>query len=586
MTEEIQFHSRAGKKLLKMCMGDLYPNPMVVYREYVQNSCDSLQEAEKRGYFQSKVQKIVSIEIKSNSITIHDRGIGVGKDDVVTCLIDLSFSQKNGDAIGRYGIGRLTGAKYCDELIFETSVLGEDVKSIVKFNAKKAREIIASDQELECTDVVDLVTTYVRETENRDYHYFRVTMNNVTERHLLEEDKAKAYLAETIPVDFSAQFKDYVLSPAFEECQEFEKFYSELVSCNVMLNGTSIKKTYESAVINSSNQEEKVGKARFFKLENDGELLAWGWYAMTVSAKQYISTVPFRKIRLRQLNMAIGNETYFDNLYSKDVDSSYFIGEVYAIHKEIEPTTGREGLTDNDYKKIFEHQIKDKFKLMAKEYYALSKFGSEILAPLIENSRNLRIINKEIETGVKNPDDTKAAKCHMIAKLKEVKDKLTDRLAKIRKEQVIVDLIDGIVEYYQDLSDVETDKYNKQKDSQKKNILINKFNISNEIEKLMGDKEKTKKEVEVNQQGAGSPDADSTNTDYQSKVLPTTKTDNSVDTSSNNTKEDELDAYKGMTSLEKSLIRKVYKILNSQKDLAPTIREKIKSKMVKQLTKK
>lgn len=586
MTEEIQFHSRAGKKLLKMCMGDLYPNPMVVYREYVQNSCDSLQEAEKRGYFQSKVQKIVSIEIKSNSITIHDRGIGVGKDDVVTCLIDLSFSQKNGDAIGRYGIGRLTGAKYCDELIFETSVLGEDVKSIVKFNAKKAREIIASDQELECTDVVDLVTTYVRETENQDHHYFRVTMNNVTERHLLEEDKAKAYLAETIPVDFSAQFKDYVLSPAFEECQEFEKFYSELVSCNVMLNGTSIKKTYESAVINSSNQEEKVGKARFFKLENDGELLAWGWYAMTVSAKQYISTVPFRKIRLRQLNMAIGNETYFDNLYSKDVDSSYFIGEVYAIHKEIEPTTGREGLTDNDYKKIFEHQIKDKFKLMAKEYYALSKFGSEILAPLIENSRNLRIINKEIETGVKNPDDTKTAKCQMIAKLKEVKDKLTDRLAKIRKEQVIVDLIDGIVEYYQDLSDVETDKYNKQKDSQKKNILINKFNISNEIEKLMGDKEKTKKEVEVNQQGAGSPDADSTNTDYQSKVLPTTKTDNSVDTSSNNSKEDELDAYKGMTSLEKSLIRKVYKILNSQKDLAPTIREKIKSKMVKQLTKK
>lgn len=102
----------------------------------------------------------------------------------------------------------------------------------------------------------------------------------------------------------------------------------------------------------------------------------------------------------------------------------------------------------------------------------------------------------------------------------------------------------------------------------------------------MGDKEKTKKEEEVNQQGTESSDADSTNTDYQSKVIPTTQTDNSVDTSSNNTKVDELDVYKGMTSLEKSLIRKVYKILNSQKDLAPTIREKIKSKMAKQLTKK
>lgn len=44
-------------------------------------------------------------------------------DDVVRSLIDLSFSQKTGDAIGRYGVGRLTGAKYCDELIFETSAL-------------------------------------------------------------------------------------------------------------------------------------------------------------------------------------------------------------------------------------------------------------------------------------------------------------------------------------------------------------------------------------------------------------------------------------------------------------------------------
>lgn len=46
--ENILFKARAGKKLLKICMGDIYPDPMVVYREYVQNSCDSLQEAEKR----------------------------------------------------------------------------------------------------------------------------------------------------------------------------------------------------------------------------------------------------------------------------------------------------------------------------------------------------------------------------------------------------------------------------------------------------------------------------------------------------------------------------------------------------------
>ena len=48
----------------------------------------------------------------------------------------------------------------------------------------------------------------------------------------------------------------------------------------------------------------------------------------------------------------------------------------------------------------------------------------------------------------------------------------------------------------------------------------------------------------------------------------------------------EFDAYKGLTALEKSVIKKVYKILDSQKDLAPSIREKLKAKMVKKLTKK
>ena len=202
MSEKINFKSRAGKKLLKICMGDLYPNPMVVYREYVQNSCDALQEAEQRGMFETSAQKTVSIQIGANKITIHDRGIGVEADKVVSSLIDLSFSQKNGDAIGRYGVGRLTGAKYCDELVFETSADGENVKSIVHFNAKKAREIIASDADLECTDVIDMVTECFRDEELASQHYFRVTMNNVFERHLLDMEMAKDYLSETVPIDF------------------------------------------------------------------------------------------------------------------------------------------------------------------------------------------------------------------------------------------------------------------------------------------------------------------------------------------------------------------------------------------------
>ena len=581
MAEKIDFHSRAGKKLLKICMGDLYPNPMVVYREYVQNSCDALQEAEKRGMFDATAKKTVSIQIDSNRITIHDRGIGVEANEVVRSLIDLSFSQKNGDAIGRYGVGRLTGAKYCDELVFETSALGESVKSIVRFNAKKARDIIASDEELECTDVVDMVTEYIREEEQELQHYFRVTMNNVFESHLLDENKAKEYLSETVPIDYSPSFKDFVLNTALEENESYLNLYNNLVLCNVSVNGARLKKLYEPVVKNSQNIDEKVGRAKYFKLENEGVILAWGWYSMTVSAKQYINTVPFRKIRLRQLNMAVGDVTYLDNLYKKDADASYFIGEVHIVHHEIEPTTGRDGLVDNKLKKLFEFKLREKFSEIEKEYNALSKFGSQVLEPLATSIRELRILNKEVEAGVKTAEDTKEKKSQLAAKQKEVKDKLANDLTKIKKAGKIDDLIDDIVEYYQDLSDVETEKHNKTKEAQKNNTIVNKVNLAIEIEKQMGESATQNSNAgasETNDSNNPPSGMDFANDDPSS--VPAPAPDNKPNSLS------ELDAYKSLTRLEQSIIRKVYKILDGQKDLAPSIREKLKAKMSKQLTKK
>ena len=575
MKEDIPFKSRAGKKLLKICMGDIYPNPMVVYREYIQNSCDSLQEAEKAGLFEKNVQKMVSICINSDSITIHDRGVGVRMADVVTSLIDLSFSQKNGESIGRYGIGRLTGAKYCDEVIFETSAKGEDKKSIVKFNAKMARKIIDSDDDMECTDVVDKVTTCTREDELVDQHYFRVTLNKVFEQHLLDENGARQYLAETVPVDFSSTFKDYHLNPAFEEFPEYAERYNKVPCCIVILNGAPINKLYGSSVINSSNQEERIGKIRFFKLMNENELLAWGWYAMTVTAKQFISSVPFRKIRLRQLNMAVGDLTYFDNLYRKDADAPYFIGEVYAVHPQIEPTTGREGLVDNKYKKIFEFKLKELFERLNKEYNELSKFGSQVLEPLVTNMRLYRSENRAVEAKLRTPEEATESIAKYKKALNDAKDKLANDLTKIRKNGRITDLIDGIIEHYQNVSDSEIEKYNKQKNVQKANALINKFSITGEIQKIMGEKKVSPSTDKVDDKTA-----DSINTDNLQEI------ENDKLGQQTPIVKSEFEAYSGLTALEKSLVKKVYKILDSQKDLAPSIRDKLKAKMEKKLTRK
>ena len=221
---------------------------------------------------------------------------------------------------------------------------------------------------------------------------------------------------------------------------------------------------------------------------------------------------------------------------------------------------------------------------MAKEYYDLSKFGSGVLEPLAKGIRSMRAVNRDVDLGLKTLENTKNERAEINSKIQEAKKKLQVDLTKIRKAGKIDTLIDGIVEYYQELSDAETEKYNNLKDVQKANSQIKKVNLKSEIDKIMGEKsdleptdnnpseDPTLTPAPDNNEGSSSPN----NTDN----------DNNPSAPTDDTPKSELDVYKSLTSLERGVIKKVYKILNSQKDLAPSIREKLKNKMVKQLTKK
>ena len=195
----------------------------------------------------------------------------------------------------------------------------------------------------------------------------------------------------------------------------------------------------------------------------------------------------------------------------------------------------------------------------------------------------MRAVNRDVDLGLKTLEGTKTERAEINFKIQEAKKKLQVDLTKIKKAGKIDTLIDGIIEYYQDLSDAETEKYNSQKDVQKANSQIKKVNLKSEIEKIMGEKSDSEPKdnnpsetptptpAPDNNEGPSSPD----NTDNDNNPP-----------SPDDTPKSELDVYKGLTSLERGVIKKVYKILDGQKDLAPSIREKLKNKMVKQLTKK
>lgn len=68
----------AGKFLLEILTKGMYSNPMHIYREYIQNSTDSIDKAIEEGILNPTDAAIhVEVDAQRKEITIRDNGYGI-----------------------------------------------------------------------------------------------------------------------------------------------------------------------------------------------------------------------------------------------------------------------------------------------------------------------------------------------------------------------------------------------------------------------------------------------------------------------------------------------------------------------------
>jgi len=132
-----------GKDVIESLTTSMYDDPRFVYREYIQNSADAIDKARQIELLLDG-NIYITINSEKKRIEIEDDAIGIEKDKIVEILKNIAQSTKQkGVDKGFRGIGRLGGLGYCDKLVFETSAKGENVKSIMIWDAKKLKNIIA-----------------------------------------------------------------------------------------------------------------------------------------------------------------------------------------------------------------------------------------------------------------------------------------------------------------------------------------------------------------------------------------------------------------------------------------------------------
>ena len=106
--------SKIGKGVLENLTQAMYDDSRIVYREYLQNSCDQIDVAkEKNSFPDEKLEIIITIDEQKRNIFIKDNANGISVKAVEKRLGDVADSEKvQGQNKGFRGIGRLGGIGY------------------------------------------------------------------------------------------------------------------------------------------------------------------------------------------------------------------------------------------------------------------------------------------------------------------------------------------------------------------------------------------------------------------------------------------------------------------------------------------
>ena len=344
-----EYKSKAGKKLLKMLMFSTYSDARMIYREYIQNACDSINEAVKLNILSQKKDGHISINIDyyNNRITIKDKGTGIKAEFAESTLIDIANSKKDGyTTAGYFGIGRFMGAGFCDKISFRTSYKGEPIGTEIVFDNQMTNRIIEDEEDgRSATEVIDAITTTTQFEEQADEHYFIVTLHGINASYpvLLDENEIATYLQQVVPIDYKMSFRNNLIRPNIPN--NYAALFSDLDIYQVSLNDIiDMRKTYRQAVKVKSGEDD-IKKLHFFKLEDDNfGLLAWGWYGIAALEGEIKDDDVNRGIRLRIHNIMIGNHDRLNPYFKQPRGNNYFVGEIHVVHRNIIPNTDRSNL--------------------------------------------------------------------------------------------------------------------------------------------------------------------------------------------------------------------------------------------------
>jgi len=379
-----------GKDILELLSSSMYVNPLAIYREYVQNAADSIDEAVQAGKLANVSDGRIDIILDhvQRRALIRDNGIGLSGDEFAQRMTSFGASRKRGTtARGFRGVGRLAGLGYCQQLLFRSRSKKTESILEVRWDCKLLKGLLsASSFEGDLEELVRKIVS-VRKIDNDDYpeRFFEVELvkpKRVASDRLLNELEIETYLSQVGPCPlrrnfgFRGEIKE-ILNPVETASLEYNIYLNE--------NDTPIFRPYTDIIPYSDVRIGRAREVREISIDGlDGKLAAIGW----ILHHDYQGAIPtnlgIKGLRARVGNLQVGGDKIFSNAFPEERFCSWTVGEVHLVDRRILPNGRRDSFESNSHlSNIVTH---------------LTPYGSEI-ARRCRSSSQVRNRKKAFELG-------------------------------------------------------------------------------------------------------------------------------------------------------------------------------------------
>jgi molecular chaperone HtpG len=369
-----------GKHILENLTTAMYTDSRIMFREYVQNSCDAIREAVNAGIILRDTTRInICINKCTRGIEISDNGTGVPRAKFERVLSDIANSDKErGGDMGFRGIGRLCGLAYCNQLKFISTAYGETDICTMTWDAGKMREMLEDSKKYSVEEVLNVIKHVDVQDNAADTieHYFKVVLSDIRRESdsLLDVADIRGYLSFVAPVPYSIKFLYY--SQIYDHAKKLGESIDEY---KIYINDEQVFKNYVPRVYTSKGMDDIKSLEFHDFYDADHQLLAWMWFGISAFSGSIADDNRnlHRGLRLRKANIQIGNDNVLRELHKEPRGNGYFIGELFAIHRDLTPNARRDYFNENSVSEKFECEVKTYFiQTLYKLYYEASNTRS------------------------------------------------------------------------------------------------------------------------------------------------------------------------------------------------------------------